>query len=651
MNDIQKMKDLIQKIKEADVAYFQNDAPIMTDLEYDRLVLDLKILERTTGIHFSDSPIGKVPSDEKEGLKTVTHTKPMLSCNKTKDSNDVVRFAKGHEILLSWKLDGLTLVLRYEGGKFKQAITRGKEGLEGEDVTHTVKLLRNIPLSIPCKETFEVRGEGVVSWDDFNILSRLSKGTSHPRSIASGSVRSISPDVGKLGHIDFFAFELIKDKAPTTKVEHLEFLRKNNFDVVGHILINAESSEEEIKNKLSEMTPEGFAYPVDGIIAEYNDVAYGKSLGATSHHERRMIALKWQDEIKITTFRGVDLITTKTGKNSIVAKFDDVIIDGTRVHRANLHNLTNFEKYQFGIGDKIKVYKANMIVPQIADNVTRSGTYVPPKYCSCCGEALEVRVSPGGIKDLYCPNEDCIARNAHRLARFCDKKALNIEGLSATTLEKLMAYGWIRNYQDIFHLDLHKDDMIARPGFGIDFYNSLQESIEKSRRCYMHQLLVGLGIPLLGSDAARALHQFFYGSFENFEQAVHDNFHFSHIAEISETIENNIYSWFDIPSNRRALKAVLSELTILGADNSSSNKATPLAGAVVVVTGTFENISRSALVDILYALGAKVADRISSETDYLIVGNAPGPKKLSAAIENGIQLVTEKQLPDFIDAK
>ena len=301
MNNVEKMKQLISKINAADKAYFGNDAPIMTDLEYDKLVLELTMLEKITGIHFADSPIGKVPSDAKQELETVKHTKPMLSCNKTKSVEDIVEFANGREIILSWKMDGLTLVLRFENGRFKQAITCGSDGLVGEDVTHTVKNFRNIPLAVPCKESFEVRGEGVLSYEDFNILAKLSPSNTHLRSIASGAVRSITADLGRLSHLDFCAFELIKENAPATKKEQLEFLKENNFDVVEHTLIADGTSAEEIKSIIAKWTPDGFGYPVDGLVAEYNDIAYGKSLGATAHHEKRMLALKWKDEIKLTS--------------------------------------------------------------------------------------------------------------------------------------------------------------------------------------------------------------------------------------------------------------------------------------------------------------------------------------------------------------
>ena len=652
MNDIQRMKELIEKITAADVAYFQKDEPIMSDLEYDKLVLELKMLERATGIHFANSPIGKVPSDEKEGLKTVQHTKPMLSCQETKDVNEMVEFAGERDIVLSWKMDGLTLVLRYEKGKLTQAITRGAEGVIGEDVTHTVKHFRNIPLIVPCKDSFEVRGEGVLSWEDAQILTKLGESNAtHPRSIASGAVRSVTENLGKLAHLDFFAFELIKEDSHATKIGQLEFLKENNFAVVEYKLVSPGDRHDDIAECISEWIPEGFAYPVDGIVAEYDDLAYGKSLGSTAHHEKRMMALKWKDEVKETKFRGVELRTTRTGVVSIIGLFDEVVIDGTRVHRASLHNLSNFEKYKFGVGDIIKVYKANMIVPQIAENRMMSGTYELPEYCPCCGERLTVQTSQSGVRNLYCPNENCLARHAKKVARFCDKSAMNIDGLSASVIEKMMAYGWIGSYADIYHLDVHRDDIINRPGFGTTRYRELWTEIQSSRKCHMYQFLVGIDIPHLGPEAAKALHQYFYGSMEAFEEAVRKNFAFSHIAEVPAIVEKSIYRWFEDESNVRMMHAVMTELEFIGMHRELDGKQNPFMDTTVVVTGTFENFTREGILEILATLGAKTTDKVTKDTNYLIYGSLPGNKKVSAAMENRVTMLSEKDFGKMIERK
>lgn len=647
MNPMQKMKELVKKLNEADAAYFQKDNPIMTDREYDAMLLELTMLERATGIHFADSPVGRVAADAKEGLQTVRHSKPMLSCQKTKDVGEVLKFSTGYDTVVSWKMDGLTLVLRYEGGRFQQAITRGADGVIGEDVSHTVRHLRNIPEAVPCKESFEVRGEGVISWEDHKLLTRLHGGTSHPRSVASGAVRALVPDKGKLDHIDFIAFELIKENAPTTKMEQLAFLKANHFDVVQHESVSCSDGPAHMTELLQTWTPDGFRYPVDGVVVEYDDIAYGKSLGATAHHEKRMLALKWQDEMKTTVFRGVELNTTRTGAVSIVAKFDEVILDGTRIHRANLHNLGNFENYQFGVGDIIRVYKANMIIPQVADNLTRSGTYELPRHCPCCGTELTVRITSGGVKELYCPNENCIARNARKIARFCDKNAMNIDGFSASVVENLMAYGWIKGFKDLYQLHLHKEEIINTPGFGPERYLAMEQAIDKSRKCLMRQFLVGIGIPLMGSEAAKLLHQYYYGSMGDFEQAIKDGFRFSHIAGISEAVERSIYTWYEDPMNQKTLHALMAELEFIGT-RASGDGTNPFRDMQVVVTGTFNGFSRSEILELLESLGAITDNTVSENTDYLIYGAMPGSKKVGAALEHGVNMISEKSFAEML---
>lgn len=423
-NLVRRMKELINIIKEADVAYFVNDNPTMSDNEYDKLVAELKGIEHETGIVFSDSPSKRVGGNVKEELKSVTHTKPMLSAKKTKCIGDVLEFAANKDVVVSWKLDGLTIVLRYENGELKQAITRGKDGLIGEDVTHTVRHFRNVPLKVPCKDIFEVRGEGVCSWSDFEIIKK-NEGPTHPRNVAAGTVRTLTADEGKLSHLDFVAFELIdSNKDWNSKLEQLEFLENNKFSVVEHSFVGFGSDD--IESEIGKYNPDTYFYPVDGVVIEYEDLKYGKSLGATAHHENRLIALKWEDAEYETIFRGVELATGRTGTVEINAIFDPVDIGGMMVRRANVHGLSGFEKLKLGVGDTIKVYKANMIIPQVSENLTKSGTFKLSEFCPCCGAKLEIKISNTGVRSLYCPNEDCLARNAQKIARFCDKKAMNI---------------------------------------------------------------------------------------------------------------------------------------------------------------------------------------------------------------------------------
>ena len=359
----QRMKELITLISAADSAYYKNDAPIMSDRDYDKLYDELKALEKETGVILSGSPTQKVSGEVLESLAQVQHTKPMLSADKTKSMYELVKFIGGRVAIAMWKLDGLTLVLRYENGKFKQAITRGAEGRIGEDVTHTVKVFMNVPLEIPFLEPFEVRGEGVISWNNFNkINEEADEPYSNPRNLAAGATRRLDAEKSRNQFLEFFAFELVSDnEASNFKLAQLWTLQEYGFDVVPHALIAANADEKNIEEIISSFDPKQYDYPVDGCIVEYNDVVYGKSLGATGHHENRLIAFKWEDELYETTFLGLELATTRTGMVSLTGKFADVEIDGTNVNRAYLHNLNIFDSFKLGIGDTVKIYKANMI--------------------------------------------------------------------------------------------------------------------------------------------------------------------------------------------------------------------------------------------------------------------------------------------------
>ena len=649
--NLERMRELIERLTEADIAYYKNDAPIMTDLEYDRLTEELASLEHDTGLVLSGSPTQKVSGEILENLAEVRHTKPMLSAGKTKSIEDLIRFAAGRAVLLSWKMDGLTLVLRYEYGKLKQAITRGREGIIGEDVTHTVRTFRNVPLTIPTKESFEVRGEGVISWESFRrINASLEEPYTHPRNLASGSTRKLDAGEASKRRLEFWAFELVSDHLePESKLAQQQFLQRSGFSVVPYIFLDAGHSGQDIRDTVAGMEPKDFAYPVDGLVMEYENLRYGKSLGATGHHENRLIALKWADELYSTRFRGVELATTRTGMVSITGLFDPISIDGTLVSRAYLHNLDIFDEFQFGIGDEISVYKANMIIPQIADNKTQSNTYMLPMTCPCCGKPLTVKYTSGGTRQLYCGNPHCAAKLVQKFAHFCEKTRMNIEGLSATTLEKLIGHGWVRNFGDLYELEQHREDIVRTEGFGERSFDRLQAAIEKSRRCTLAKFISGLGIPMVGRHAGRDLDRYFHGSWAEFEAAILNGFDFTQLPDFGETMHNNIYTWYADAQEAKLWRPLLRKIQFETKENLTMETTmnNPFAGKTVVATGKLEHYTRDGIQEKLISLGAHPSGAVSKKTDYLIVGEKAG-SKLTKAQQLGVKTLTEQEFEDML---
>ena len=643
----ERMLELIRRLKDADIAYYRDDNPVMSDRDYDALMDELKSLEQDTGLILSGSPTQKVSGEILEELTPVRHTRPMLSADKTKSIDDLIKFADGWDVILSWKMDGLTLVLRYNNGLLEQAITRGREGIIGEDVTHTVRTFMNVPLSIPSHAKFEVRGEGVISWENFEKINlSLDEPYRSPRNLAAGSVRKLDAAEAGKRHLEFFAFDLVTDMQLGTKHEQLEFLEYNGFAVVPYFRLSA-ASPIELTKAIEQADPKKFGYPADGLILEYDDIAYGKSLGATGHHENRMIALKWEDELFETRFLGAELATTRTGMVSITGLFEPVEIDGATVSRAYLHNLDVFDEFQFGIGDSIKVYKANMIIPQIAQNDTRSNTFILPMTCPCCGEHLSVKHTTGGTRQLYCENPHCAAKLVQKFNHFCEKTRMNIEGLSATTLEKFIGHGWIRNFGDLYDLEKHREDIINTEGFGVKSYERLQASIEKSRRCTLAQFIAGLGIPMVGRHAGRDLDRYFHGSWESFEQAIRDGFDFTKLPDFGETMHNNIYTWYADKEEEALWRPLLEKIEFIKENLTMSIKITPLYGKTVVATGKLENYTRDGIQSKLLELGAKPANSVTKKTDYLIVGEKAG-SKLTKARQLGIPTLSEQDFEELI---
>ena len=650
---LQRMKELIAKLSEADIAYYKHDAPIMTDRDYDLLYDELAQLESSTGVILAGSPTQKVSGDILEELVEVRHTRPMLSADKIKTDEDILQFMDGRPVVMSWKLDGLTLVLRYENGTLQQAITRGREGIVGEDVTHTVRVMSNVPLKIPCQESLEVRGEGVVSWASFNRLNEtLDEPYAHPRGLAAGSVRKLNAEESKERGVEFYAFDLISNaEMEPSKLKQLAFLEEQGFDVVPYTLLEPTMSPDEVLERKNGMDPKQYAYPVDGLIFEQEDMAYGASLGATGHHEHRLIAFKWENELFETTFRGLELAVTRTGMVSLTGVFDDVVIDGTTVNHAYLHNVDIFQKLALCPGDRIKVYKANQIIPQIAENCVPGGVSRLPSLCPCCGSPLVIRESSGGTRQLYCDNKSCPAKLVRKFKHFCSKTRMGIEGLSELTLEKFIRHGWIRNFGDLFTLERHRESIIATPGFGEKSFARLQKAIDKRRTCHLNEFIAALGIPEVGRHAGRILNTHFHGSWEQFEQAIKDNFDFTQLEDFGQIMHDNIYTWYADEESANLWRPALNHITFMEDETMSTSikdpRNNPFYGKTVVATGKLINYTRDEIQMKLLSLGAKPTGSVTKKTDYLIVGENAG-SKLTKALNLGISTLTEDEFEQML---
>lgn len=649
-NHINRMRELIEQLRAADVAYYRDDNPTMTDRDYDRLTDELKALETSTGLILSGSPTQTVSGEILEELMPVRHSKPMLSADKTKSVDDLIRFAGEHAVMVSWKMDGLTLVLRYGQGKLQQAITRGREGIIGEDVTHTVRTFLNVPLTVPTTEPFEVRGEGVISWANFEKINlSLEELYSHPRNLAAGSVRKLDPRESAKRHLEFFAFDLVsRNLERHSKLSQQQFLESNGFAVVPYVFLDVHGDAEAIRETIDSFDPKKYAYPVDGIIMEYDDIEYGTSLGATGHHENRLIALKWEDELHETECTGLDIATTRTGMVSLTATFKPVEIDGAMVSRAYVHNYDIFKNLALGIGDKLMVYQANMIIPQIAENLTKSGSIGVPQKCPCCGSQLWIHTSSGGTKQLYCENPTCAAKLVRKFTHFCEKTRMNIEGLSETTLQKFIGHGWIRNFGDLYDLEKHREEIITTEGFGVKSFERLQASIEKSRHCTLAKFIAGLGIPMVGRHAGRDLDRYFHGSWEEFESAINSSFDFTRLPDFGVTMHNNIYTWYADKNEAKLWRPLLTKIEFVKENTAMNiNTTNPFAGKTVVATGKLQNYTRDGIQMKLLSLGAKPASSVSKNTDYLIVGEKAG-SKLTKAQQLGVPTLTEQEFEDMI---
>lgn len=652
---VKEMNVLIDIINDASYAYYAEDNPIISDKEFDDLCAALERLERDSGVVLNNSPIHHVQGFIIDSLAKVKHTRPMLSAQKTKDVNEVKKFLADKIGVLSWKEDGLSIVLRYENGRLKQAITRGN-GEIGEDVTHTMKMVRNVPQSIPEKRYLEIRGEAVIGYDDFaKINEKLHGKYKNARNLAAGTVRQLDSNVAKERKLAYKVFELVKlGDTPESEMpsiaDSFKYLAEQGFDVVEHQVVNRDNVEEYMET----FQPEEYKYPVDGLIISYNDYQYGKSLGMTGHHPLSLIAYKYKDDLYETTIRDIEWNTSRTGLINPVAVFDQVDLDGAETTRATLHNISYIEGLELGVGDTIQVYRSNMVIPKVHDNLTRSNTFKIPDTCPTCGDEAKI-INENGSKVLKCMNPDCKAKLLSKFVNFVSRDAMNIQGLSEATLKRFIDLGWLKDYTDIYNLAEHKTEMKNLDGFGAKSVSSLLNSIEESRRCKLVNFVTALGIELVGKstakDICKLIDKISLSNNENpydvFIKRIKQRKYFGHIDGIGVNTSLSMDDYF-----RDHLEMVEKLAKELEFEMPESKKefAVDLTGMTFVVTGKVNKFAnRNAIKDEIESRGGKVAGSVSKNTNYLVNNDVNSTSsKNKKAQQLGIPIIDEDGLSKIL---
>lgn len=639
-----RMKELVTTLNSASKAYYAQDMEIMSNFEYDRLYDELMELEKETGVILANSPTIHVGYEAVDELPKERHEKPMLSLAKTKDREELREWLNGKTALLSWKLDGLTIVLTYHAGKLAKAVTRGN-GEVGEVITNNAKVFKNVPLSIPYQGELILRGEAVISYSDFEKINAQIEDVDakykNPRNLCSGSVRQLNNEITAGRNVKLYAFTLVSAEGvdfENSREKQFLFLKEQGFDVVDYIKVNQENILEAVE-EFEHRIPD-YDIPSDGLVLTYEDIAYGQSLGRTAKFPRHSIAFKWADEIRETTLTDMEWSASRTGLINPVAIFEPVELEGTTVSRASVHNVSIVRSLRLGIGDRITVYKANMIIPQIAENLTGSDTLEIPKVCPVCGGATQIR-QINDVQSLYCTNEDCAAKKIKAYTLFVSRDALNIDGLSEATLEKFIDQGFIHEYADLYHLDRYEEVITQMEGFGEKSYRNLIQSVETSRKTTLPRVIYGLGIANIGVANAKMLCRHFDYDLERMKQA--DAEELSAIEGVGEVIAAAFVEHMHREENLMKIDNLMKELEVEVPQIDVS--AQTLTGKVFVITGSLDHYgSRNELKEIIEQKGGKVTGSVTSKTDCLINNDiASTSSKNKKAKELNIPIITEEQ--------
>ena len=650
----QRMKELIEVLDKAAKAYYAESAEIMSNAEYDELYDELENLEKETGIVLAGSLTKKVGYEVLSSLPKKAHKEPRLSLAKTKEVAELESFLGDKEGILMWKLDGLTIVLTYENGELVEALTRGN-GEIGEVVTENARFFENIPLVIPYKGSLMVRGEAIIKYSDFNRINEeitdVAEKYKNPRNLCSGSVRQLSTEVTASRNVNFIVYEDLEGGEKfKTRVEELNYLESLGFTVVDHPLVTRDSLEAEVRTY--EKRIKSYDIPSDGLVLQFNDIAYGNSLGRTAKFPRHSIAFKWKDETAETTLREIEWSASRTGLINPVAIFDPVELEGTTVTRASVHNVSIMRGLKLGVGDKIKVYKANMIIPQILENLTESDAEAVPATCPVCGGKTELK-DEEGVQTLYCTNPDCMAKKIKLLTHFVSRDAMNIAGLSEMTLEKFVGENMIHELSDVFKLSSHREKIVALEGFGEKSYNNLVKNIDKARETTAVRVLYSLGIANIGLATAKLVCRFFDNDIEKITKAKPDEL--TKIDGVGEVMAGVFADYFNKDENLRTLEHLLLEVHIENAEanandeeNSEGNNA--ISGLTFVVTGDVEKFkNRRELSDFIESKGGKVTGSVTGKTDYLINNDLTSNSgKNKKAKELGIKIISENEFLELV---
>ncbi|MGN8631240.1 NAD-dependent DNA ligase LigA [Blautia sp. HCP3S3_G3] len=640
---IQEMKELSRKLNEAAKAYYQEDREIMSNLEYDALYDRLQELEKETGTVLAGSPTVSVGYEAVDSLPKETHESPMLSLDKTKDREVLRSFIGNHRTLLSWKLDGLTIVLTYEHGELQKAVTRGN-GTTGEVITNNAKVFCNIPLKIPYQGRLVLRGEAIITYSDFEKINASIEDVDarykNPRNLCSGSVRQLNNQITARRNVHFYAFSLVSAEnvdMHNSREYQFQWLVSQGFEVVEYRMVTSETLDEAMDYFAEAIS--GNDFPSDGLVALYDDIAFGESLGRTAKFPRNAFAFKWADEIRETHLLEIEWSPSRTGLINPVAVFEPVELEGTTVSRASVHNVSIVKELELGIGDVIQVYKANMIIPQIAENLTRSRKLIIPDQCPACGQEAKV-IRENEVEALYCMNPDCAAKKIKAFTLFVSRDAMNIDGLSEATLEKFIARGYIHDFGDIFEIEKYRNEITSMEGFGEKSFDNLLASLEKARETTLPRVIYSLGIANIGLANAKVICRYFDDDLEKIRHAQTDEI--SAIDGIGPVIAQNMTGYFAKEENNRKLDHLLSHLIIQKEEISGEQI---LAGMNFVITGSVEHFAnRGEVKTLIESMGGKVTGSVTGKTNYLINNDTTSnSSKNKKAKELGVPIISEME--------